>query len=168
MTDRNSLTSEQLRKLLDYDPRTGLLRWLVNGPPPRSFWKIAGNTSKVDGYVQVQVNGENYKAHRLIWRMVTGEWPEHEIDHEDRDRANNRWKNIRPATSKQNAENHSLRVDNVSGVPGVWWDKRCQHWRAFINHHGKRISLGNHISFDIAVSARREAEKRLFTHKPLR
>jgi hypothetical protein len=110
------------------------------------------------------IDGENYLAHRLIWRMVTGEWPTHQIDHEDRDRANNRWKNIRPATNKQNSENLTVRSDSTSGVTGVCWDRRRGFWRAYLNHHGKQIPLGSHATFDLAVAARKAAEKVFFTH----
>lgn len=166
MTSKNSLTSEQLRKLLDYDPHTGILRWLVKARR-RSFWKIAGNICKRHGYVQVMIDGENYVAHRLIWRMVSGEWPTHQIDHKDLNRSNNRWLNLRPATNKQNSENHSLRTDNTSGVVGVCWSPRHGRWRAFITHYGKQTHLGYHDDFETAVNARREGEQAFFTHAPI-
>jgi hypothetical protein len=75
-----------------------------------------------------------YKAHRVIWLWVTGEWPEHDIDHKDRDALNNRWKNFRLATPLVNASNRDLSRNNTSGTRGVYWDKWCERWKVAFDH----------------------------------
>jgi hypothetical protein len=48
--------------------------------------------------------------------MATGNWPDHEIDQEDRNRSNNRWSNLHPATRWQNAANRSIQSNNKLGI----------------------------------------------------
>jgi hypothetical protein len=86
----------------------------------------------------ITIDGVIYKAHRVIWLLMTGKWPDHQIDHEDRDASNNRWKNLREATPLQNANNRSLHRNNTSGTTGVYWDKRCQRWKVSLRrkHYG--------------------------------
>jgi hypothetical protein len=50
---------------------------------------------------------------------MTGEWPEHEIDHEDLNKINNKWKNLRQATGSQNKANIRAQANNKLGVKGV-------------------------------------------------
>ena len=49
-----------------------------------------------DGLVAVTVKGKTYLAHRLIWFLVKGEWPEGRLTFHDKDPQNLRWHNIRP------------------------------------------------------------------------
>ena len=55
----------------------------------------------------------------------------------------------------------TVRCNNTSGVPGVEWYKLKKIWRATICFKGKRYYLGCYHNFEDAVTARKEAEKRL-------
>lgn len=84
-------TAERVRELFRYDPETGIFTRLVDSPMHRAK---AGETSasiNSQGYAQIRVDGKRYKAHRLAWLHMTGEWPTQQIDHIDGNRANNRW-----------------------------------------------------------------------------
>lgn len=112
------LTAARLREVLHYDPATGLWRWLVT----LSNRAIAGNVAgslRNDGYWRIRVDGRLYGAHRLAVLYMTGEWPEADVDHEDRNRANNRWLNIRPGTRSQNLANVRVKAISSTGVKGV-------------------------------------------------
>ncbi len=77
--------------------------------------------------------------HRAAWLLVTGEWPSHEIDHDDRDRANNRWGNLRPATHGQNRQNLSaLTARGTMRGATKYRDK----WKAQIKVNGVHHYLG--------------------------
>ncbi len=84
------------------------------------------------------------------------------IDHEDRNRLNNKRDNLRPATNSQNRMNGCLRFDNTSKVSGVYFREDTQKWRAEIKLNWKNISLGSFINKEDAVCARKQAEIKYF------
>jgi len=163
---RNDLSVEYVRSALAYDPETGILRWKERADRSRS-WNIryvgtyAGAKSK-QGYLMVKINGIKYFAHRLVWVISYGCWPEQQIDHKDGDKLNNRISNIRLATSAQNNQNKNKRRDNTSGHPGVYWYHRHQKWGASIRVDGKQINLGFYVAFEDAVFKRKCAETKYF------
>lgn len=85
-------------------------------------------------------------------------------DHINGNGVDNRRSNLRQATNKQNIENQRLQRCNKSGHRGVCWFKRDSKWQASIKHNGRNIHLGRFDSIEDAVSARRKAEKKYFTH----
>ena len=97
------MQSEKIKRLLFYDPETGLFKWIVKRKGT-SKDKRAG-TENGNGYRQITIDGKIYLEHRLAWLYMTGEWPEHEIDHENGTPNDNRWVNLRPSTSSQGKAN---------------------------------------------------------------
>jgi hypothetical protein len=144
-------SKEQLAKLLSYDAETGQLVWLVarNG----SAGRIAGSPNS-EGYIQVKIGGVLYKAHHLAFVLVTGFWPDDQVDHIDGNRQNNRFVNLRQCNASENACNRKARSDNTSGVPGVTWNKEESKWRVRVQKNGKRLLVGDYRNYDDAVSAR--------------
>ena len=110
-----------LRSIISYDPATGHLTWLVKRNSrgqvvnPGKFAGSYGLRSRVE----VRIDGKLYLAHRLAWFLVTGSWPESDIDHIDRDSSNNRWNNLRLATMTQNHGNRIYNKNNKLKVKGV-------------------------------------------------
>lgn len=161
-----------LHRLLSYDPDTGALTWKARGVDmfrctkgrsaehACSLWnsKLAGKPAGSDagqGYLKVRLPCGMVPAHRVIWAMMTGEWPP-EVDHINRHRADNRWVNLRAVGRLENARNHGIQRNNTSGAPGL--SRRDGKWRARIGTGGQRASLGNFTCFGRAVMARRRAE----------
>lgn len=143
------ITAERLHEVAIYDPVTGIFRWKIRLTNRVKIGDIAGSvTSK--GYFRIRVDGHLYLAHRLAWLYMTGEWPEHEVDHDNLTKADNRWENLRAATRPQNMANTTLRTDNTSGFKGVWWHKQNKRWIAEIRTKGGRYHLG---CFDNAEAA---------------
>ena len=102
MTDK--LTAEHARELFEYNESTGNLvnrkRQVKDDRVKEWNTRYAGNiagTLNVHGYIKITIFGYEYLAHRIIWLMKTGEFPEYEIDHKNGDLADNRWPNLRPA-----------------------------------------------------------------------
>ena len=50
--------------------------------------------------------------------------------------------NLRRATQLENNRNQRIRMDNTSGVKGVYWNKSRQQWHARIRLNGKQKHLG--------------------------
>lgn len=113
-----TLSAERARQLFLYSPDTGTLTWRVNRSGNAIRGTQAGSLSG-GGYRAVRFDGRTYKVHRLAWLIVTGCWPNGQIDHIDCNPSNNRWENLREATHQQNTANAKIRRDNSSGFKGV-------------------------------------------------
>lgn len=163
---------EALLSVLRYDAQTGKLFWLHRHPSTFNDGKhssericerwnstYAGKEAMCirhsEGYYCGVVFHKRYLAHRIIWRMCTGDSPE-EIDHIDGDRVNNRIDNLRACTRQENMRNLSVKSDNKSGVTGVGRNKRNGKWRVRIYQNGKETSYGEFVSFEDAVEARKQ------------
>ena len=148
-----SITPEQLRAALDYDPLTGVFKW-KHRPECPPFWngRWAGRDAGVtdNGYRVVTVNRNRYPASRLAWLFVYGEWPENLIDHANGDTGDNRIANLRDATTSQNGGNMRMPQRNKSGFKGVSWVEKRKKWAAQIGVRGKYYNLG---SYDTAKEA---------------
>lgn len=86
------------------------------------------------------------------------------VDHINRNGLDNRRSNLRDSSNKQNQENTGLSKVNKPGVTGVYWHKQQQKWAASIGHNGKRIHLGYFDKLEDAIAARKEGERKYFTH----
>lgn len=94
---------------------------------------------------------------KMSWLLVGKEF-----DHIDRNPFNNRRYNLRKANDTENAQNHSIRKDNTSGVTGVSWNKQRQQWCAYIQVDKQRIVLGFFNHKNDAVVVRLTAEQKYF------
>jgi len=150
------ITQDQLKKALIYDPEIGVFTWRKRHAG-RAAGVIAG-TPDSRGYTLIQIYRGRYAAHRLVWLYVHGEWPEHEIDHINHDKADNRIANLRPVTKAENRKNMPLQRNNVSGIAGVHFDKGRNKWMTYIKISGKRKHLGRFDDFFDAVCVRKAAE----------
>jgi|ERR1700720_213694 len=118
---RNELTVERLRERLSYDPESGIFTWRVAVGCARCRRKPGDLAGRLldRGYRQIKIEGRQYLAHRLAVHYMTGAWPEHEVDHRDLDKSNNRWDNLRAATSSQNKSNTRRQRNNTSGFKAL-------------------------------------------------
>lgn len=165
----------ELLALLRYEPETGKLFWRERSiemfPDERAWrsWntkhanKEAFTAPTTGGYRQGQIHAEVYLAHRVIFKMVTGEEPP-EIDHDRGERSNNMWERLRPVNRGENQKNQKRRVDNTSGTTGVHWDSRRRRWVASIKSTGKCILIGRFDDKKRAVKARKRAEREYGFH----
>lgn len=147
-----NITLSELHNLLDYDSETGFFRWKRRTSNRVSVGDIAGQDNGA-GYIRINIYGRRYYGHRLAVFYTTGEWPQHEVDHADGNRANNAISNLRLATHKQNSQNQPLRSTNTSGKHGVSWSKLRGKWAAYICDNGQKVHLGLFESLDAAGNA---------------
>lgn len=140
------LTQARLRELLHYDPESGVFTWIAKSSPCSHIrpGDIAGWDD--DGYVKIKLDGRDYKAHRLAWLYMHGQWPSRFIDHKDTDRSNNRFLNLRDASCAINMQNQTkAHANNRScGLLGVTFHKQSGRWAAKLAINGKRLFGGLH------------------------
>ncbi len=148
-------SANYIRSVLSYDPMTGIFHWLKSARPSL-IGRRAGCQNDA-GYVVIGIGEKLYYAHRLAWLHVTGDWPEHRIDHRNTFRSDNRFKNLRQASNAENMRNTELRSDNTSGFKGVGFCKIMKKWRAYITVDKKQRILGYFEDVADAAAARRQA-----------
>ena len=88
---------------LAYEPKIGCIYWIKG----KHKGKEAGswNWNHNDYHRRVSFKGKQYLGHRLAWYLHTGDWPEGEIDHINRDPGDNRWENLRDVSRSDNMLN---------------------------------------------------------------
>jgi hypothetical protein len=130
------LTQERLKEVLHYDPDTGIWIWLVSDTHRVRVGDRAGGI-KETGYRTIGIDGKRYRSARLAVLYMTGKWPKEKVDHENLNKADDSWNNLREATHGENQRNKPARRDNKLGVKGV-----CKYFNKFeaqIQADGKRF-----------------------------
>lgn len=162
-----------LLELLEYDRETGELKWKARGPEHFksdkrvNAWNgkhagaIAGYVCNVNGveYRQIRIYKVLYLAHRVVWKMVTGDEPPEVIDHRDGNGLNNRWENLRDGSGAKNYRNMKRKANNKSGHNGVSWSKAMDRWWAQGYRDGLVYNLGYYEDINDAVTARKKWEE---------
>lgn len=156
IAERLKLTAQYLKKLMSYDPETGLFTSLCNRGGRTPVGSVLGHPPDKRGHIDIVIDGVHYKAHRLAWLYMTGEWPPMGIDHKDIVGSNNRWSNLRLATQSQNMHNVRRRSNNKSGSKGV--GRHFGGWYANIRIGNRRLWLGTFKQKEKAVAAYAAAE----------
>jgi len=174
MTDKKPPSPSVLRQLIDYDPETGALIWRVRDVSFFTDGKMsalgamnAWNARYADnpalkvkdfsGYFVGKIFNRKYLAHRVAWAIYSGEWPEHQIDHINGNKLDNRIANLRCATNQENSKNRAIGTRNTSGTIGVCWYNRDRVWVARVSKNGKRKTIGLFKNKDEAIEARAKA-----------
>lgn len=130
-----------VQQALEYDPVSGTFTWRSKRSNRVPAGARAGSVD-AGGYLIIRISGANYKAHRLAWLQVNGEWPSGQLDHINGDKTDNRIANLRIATPAENAANRPRRSNGRSGFKGVSWCNRTGKWLASIRSDGRNRHLG--------------------------
>lgn len=147
MKKKWDISHAELRKLLHYNPDTGIWTWL-SPPTGRHVVGKRADFHYDRGYarlrlVKVEKSYLQCLSHRLAWFYMTGVWPPDEVDHKNNEPSDNRWNNLRLATRTQNVANATRPSHNTSGLKGVSRIKKHpRRWRACITQNKKQTSLG--------------------------
>jgi hypothetical protein len=153
------ITQEELKHHLHYNPDTGIFTRKI---AKNSNVKIGGVAGCVrpNGYIQIKINYKLYLAHRLAWLYVYGQFPDHQIDHINRNKSDNRLINLRAVTAQQNQWNHGIPKNNTTGYLGVSYYRLEKKYRARIVVNNKVKWLGSFdcpkIAYDAYLKAKAE------------
>lgn len=179
MTARPDIPPDYLRECFDYNPLTGRLTWRDR---PRHHFRSHGMFTRFqrhyagkptgsvegEGYVCIQIVYDGaqrtLKAHRVAFAIMTGDWPDGQIDHINGNRADNSWANLRLASQTDNMRNRAVQRRSVTGVSGVRPMRGGASYQVYIGEGGQQTLIGTFRDFDTAVRARKAAERRLGYH----
>jgi hypothetical protein len=153
-----TLSANRLRKLLNYDPATGVFRWRVR-KGRSNVGTVAGSIHPPKGYRLICIDGKIYPANRLAWLYMTGKWPKLEIGYINHKTSDTRWANLRAMTPSQRGA--TSRTRNKLGVRGVWITKSGKYV-ASIKVAGKKKYLGLFDTVEKASVAYARAAKDAF------
>ena len=153
------ITVERVRSLFTLDDEGNLIRRVRVGQKAMAG-TVAGSRSK-RGYVKVMVDRKSLAAHRVVFAIVNGHWPDAEIDHINGVKDDNRPCNLREATRGENQRNCGIRANNKSGFKGVSWERSCDKWKAQIRIDGVTTYLGVFDTPELAAAAYAEAAPKL-------
>lgn len=141
------ISQEYLKSLIYYDAESGIFTWLKG----TRKGKQAGCSDSY-GYIRIVIDQKFYKAHRLAWLYVHGNFPKIEIDHKNGIRDDNRIINLRDGSRTCNTQNQIVQRKNskhkyrgVTIKNGKWWAK--------IVANKKQIDLGLYDSEEDAHKA---------------
>ena len=143
---------DELNDLFEYSEGQ-LIRKTSAGP--RKKGSVAGRPNH-DGYTVVTINGKEYMAHRIIWKIHTGEDPSVlEIDHINRDRKDNRIENLRAVTRQENQKNRvqaKVMRKNITGKLYIKYRayKKTNQWEVSV----RGTYLGTFSTYEEALSVR--------------
>lgn len=107
------------------------------------------------GYVVIAINNRDYRAHRLVWFLEHGYFPDKSmvIDHIDRNPSNNRIENLRVIPQKLNAHNiKNAKKQNSLGLLGVR-KYRKRYTARIYDLNGKEMQIGTFDTPELASEA---------------
>jgi hypothetical protein len=151
---------ERLREVFKIDPASpsGLINRISRGRLKAGL--PAGNKSF---YWVAAIDGKYYNVQRLVYALYHGVDPGNcMVDHINRDRFDNRVKNLRLVMHSLNAINTGLFSHNKTGVRGVSYNKRDNVYYAQIKVKRKAIHLGSFSTVEAAAKVRKAAELKYF------
>lgn len=138
------ISFNRANELLQYNPDTGLLRWRVRRRGCRHDWfpgSLGQHKFGVYSY-HIKIDGKAYYVSRIAWLLMHGEMPLDKIDHCDGNSLNNKFSNLREATSQQN--NFNARSHGSLGHKGISFDKQRKKYRARIRIENVMVDLGGY------------------------
>lgn len=154
------MSIEKLNELFEIDRSIWALRWKVERNTSNArAGDVAGGFDKY-GYVKIESGGRSYLAHRIIWAMIHGEWPEHDIDHINGKPDDNRISNLRHVKRSTNLQNqrraHKDSAVNFLGVKKGYKGK----FTSSIYFDGKAHHLGSFKTAEEAHQAYLDAKRK--------
>lgn len=153
------LTQQELKKILHYDPESGVFTWLVDHGQKYKAGDLAGTKDEA-GYLVIFVMKQLYKSHRLAWLYVYGEWPSGVVDHINHNKADNMISNLRDVTNEKNQKNKALSPKNKMGIAGIRFSVGK---KIFVTKISREL-IGEFDDFFEACCARKSAERKYEYH----
>jgi len=144
-----------------YNSYTGNLYWKYTVSNKAIGGHVAG-TLKQTGYIEIQYHKKRYYAHRIIYEMHVGLIPEgYVIDHINKNRSDNRLKNLRCIPHYINLHNQQISKRNTSNYIGIHRDHKREMWVAKKTVKGELIFKKYFKDIEVAALALENVTKNL-------
>ena len=114
------------------------------------------------GYAVRDIGPHESKEKIYMHRYILMAPSAYQVDHINRDRLDNRKKNLRVVTPDKNYFNRAMLSNNTSGFKGVCFDKARNKYMASIQKDRRQFNLGRYGTAIEAAKAYNEAAKQLF------
>lgn len=166
MRDIRMSTHEELKRILNYNPKTGIFTWKIKPCHRVKVGDTAGNLDR-GGYIYIRYKGKAYKAHRLAVFWMEGEMPADNlvVMHDNGIRTDNCYLNLFVGTKDENSKNRKKYSNNSTGFAGVSAQKSSGKYIARINTKGENRYLGLFDTAEEASKAYRQACKEYGYHE---
>lgn len=168
---RKGRTLTALRPIRKYNMSAEEMgRWIsqqVEVDPDSGCWVWTRGLDQ-NGYGKVSFQGKTRSVHRLMFSVFVGPLVEGlVVDHIDCiSTACCNPAHLRQISGAGNSQNQrGPRANNISGHPGVAWDKRYEKWRARIKVEGTDTHLGYFTNLDDAIAARKAGEQQYHPYR---
>jgi hypothetical protein len=155
------ITQDQLKSMFHYNHNTGVFKRKVARCNSIKAGDVVGTEHRQSeslSYLEVEIDGQCHKLHRLAFLYMEGELPPAHVDHIDGNGLNNAWANLRHVDRSTNQRNRKLNANNLSGCAGVSWYAPKGEWRAAINTAAGKKHIGYFPELSDAIAARKQAE----------
>lgn len=151
-----SISQNRIKEVLNYNPNTGIFTW-AKKMSNRNKGSLAG-TKLNTGYIQIQIDGSFWLAHRLAWLYIYGNIPK-EIDHINQVKSDNKICNLRPVEHWQQIHNSKYSKKSKYGYRGISpkLNSKINPWRAHTKIMGKYKYLGAFPTKERAAQAYNDA-----------
>lgn len=93
------VSQDELKKLLHYRPDTGVFTWIKSVSKRIRVGAVAGSNS--EGWMVIVINSKRYRANRLAWLYMTGEWPTRDIKYVNGRQDDLSWGNLKMGTRER-------------------------------------------------------------------
>ena len=153
------LTQETVREMFDYREDGNLVRRYATMGNGNYAGRVIGTTpngTRANRYSQTKIHGKCWCVHKLIYLYHHGVVPE-QLDHINKDSADNRIENLRVASGSENACNRKLFANSTSGSKGVSWHKAQSRWFVYVDIRKKRKNIGYFDDLELADLVATEA-----------
>lgn len=153
---------ETIRDRFYYD--NGVVRVKKSGQWKGKKDEVAGTPRPKDSRIIIQVKGQRFFAHQIVWLLFNEDLPETSIDHVDTNCTNNLIENLRAATRSEQQRNKPVQGNNSTGFKGVSFRRavKAKPWRAGITVANQLKHLGYFETAVEAAIAYDRAAKRYF------
>lgn len=153
-------TEDLIADAVEYNPSTGIFTRKIT--TSRSAAGDKTGTIAKNGYVVLRINKKLHYAHRLAFLMVTGSWPDSQVDHINGMRSDNRFENLRLCNQSENMQNQRrAKNGSESGILGAHFDRSTGRWFSQIKANGVNIALGSFPNARLAGEAYLKAKRKM-------